>query len=174
MGERLRWDMTLPNGEPLRWDMGPEFTWDGEVPPNLNPNTPMQQNDHSIAITEAAVLAKAEELRALIEAFTLSLTDEERSGYFKLGDARLAFDQKCDDDMHQNLTLVPTGINLPEYDKDGANIEALDRIIAKLATITSRLTDTRTVAGSDRMDADLTFYNYLEFSARTGTRNAAS
>ncbi len=127
--------------------MGPEYVWDGEVPSSAYPptTTPMQQNDHAIAITpatETAILAKAEELRVLIEAFTLSLIDEERSAYFKLGDARLALDQKCDDYMHQNLTLVPTGISLSEYDKDGANIAALDRILAKIATITDRFTDT--------------------------------
>ncbi len=42
MPSPLRYDMTLPNGEPLRWDMGPEFTWDGDVPSHLQPNTTMQ------------------------------------------------------------------------------------------------------------------------------------
>jgi len=175
MGEKLRWDMKLSNGEPLRWDMGPQFTWDGEAPDNLNPPETMQQNDHSIEITEAmetAVLAKAEELRALVAAVTLSLTDEQRSGYFKLGDARLAFDQKCGDYIHQNPALVPTTLNVVEYDKDGANMAALDRLLAKLATINSLITDTRVVSGSDRLDADLLFYNYLEFLAQTGTAGA--
>lgn len=33
--------MTLPNGQPLRWDMGPEYTWDGNVPESAYPDTTM-------------------------------------------------------------------------------------------------------------------------------------
>ena len=35
--EPLRYDMILPNGQPLRWDMGPEYTWDGNVPASAYP-----------------------------------------------------------------------------------------------------------------------------------------
>lgn len=167
--------MILPNGEPLRWDMGPEFTWDGFVPANLYPNQPMQQNDISITITpaaEAALLAKADELLALIDAFAISLDDNTRNSLFKLGDARLAFDAKCDTYLHQNPGLVPPGLSLAEYDKDGAALAAVKRIIAKTSTIGARLSDTQIVLGSDRIDADLKFYNYLEFATRMGTAGA--
>ena len=77
MADPLRFDMILPDGQPLRWDMGPEYRWDGNVPENLQPKTPMQQNDISITVTaqaEADVLAKAEALRLSIAAFAESLT----------------------------------------------------------------------------------------------------
>jgi hypothetical protein len=168
--------MTLPNGEPLRYDMGPEFVWNGNVPARFNPKHAMQQNDISITITaeqEAAILAKADELRTLIDAFAVSITDADRAGYFKLGDARLAFDEKCDNYMHQHPELVPAGINLAEYDRDGAAAEAIKRVRAKISTIDTRLADTQTVLGADRLDADLAFYNYLDFAARTGAAGAA-
>lgn len=174
MGEKLRYDMILPNGEPLRFDM-PGMTWDGEVPASYNPPTPMQQNDLSITITQAAedaILAKITELRALIDSWAVSLTDDDRAAYFKLGDARMAFDQKCDNYLHQHPDLVPPGISLAEYDKDGAAAAAIKRILAKLTPLETRLTDTLIVAGADRMDADLAFYNYLEFAARTGAAGA--
>ena len=174
MGEKLRYDMILPDGQPLRWDM-PGMTWDGEVPALYNSTTPMQQNDLSITITpaqETAILAKIGELRALIEPFALSLTDDQRAAYFKLGDARLAFDEKCDNYLHQHPELVPPGISLLEYDKDGAAMAAIKRIIAKLTPLQNQLADTLTVAGADRLDADLTYYNYLEFAARTGAAGA--
>jgi hypothetical protein len=46
---------------------------------------------------ETAIMAKADELRALLLPFVRSLTDADRATIFKLGDARLAFDAKpCD------------------------------------------------------------------------------
>src|SRR5882672_4352972 len=98
MPEPLRWDMTLPNGEPLRWD-SPQFVWDGFVPENLNPNQPMQQNLNSTAITqtqEDAIITKAGELRALIEAVTVAVPDDRRADLFRLGGGRMMYDQKCD------------------------------------------------------------------------------
>src|SRR5712672_2029973 len=96
----LRWDQTLPSGEPLRWDQ-PGAKWDGTVEElNLStPNRPMQQNDIDITITEDAenlVHTKAAELRAaILAAGGLTLTDDERSRYFKLGDSRQAFHDKA-------------------------------------------------------------------------------
>jgi hypothetical protein len=135
----------------------------------------MQQNDISITITtdqETAILAKIDELDALIKGFSRSLTQAESDAYFKLGDGRLAFDQKCDDYMHQRPEFVPDGISVAEYDKDGAANDTIKRIRAKLATIDTRLGDTQTVLGSDRLDADLLFYAYLDFASRAGKPGA--
>lgn len=173
--------MTLPNGEPLRWDMGSEYTWDGNVPasayPSPTPSMPTQQNDIDITITaekEAIIMTKADELRAAILEWAIMLDDETRNRYFKLGDERLPFDEKCDDYMHQRADLQAPTVNLAAYDKDGAAIEAVKRIRAKVATIDRPLQDTQIVLGADRLDADLAFYNYLEFLAvRTGNADAA-
>lgn len=177
MPEPLRYGMTLPNGQKLRYGMGPEYVWGGNVPASAFPTTnrPMQQNAISITITpaqETAMLAKADELLALIDAFAVSLTDEQRTGLFKLGDARLAFDQKCDIYLHQNPALVPPGFSLLEYDKDGTALGSVKRVAAKLGTIGSRLADTQILLGSDRINADLAFYNFLEFATRVGTAGA--
>ncbi len=135
----------------------------------------MQQNDISITIApdaETAILAKIDELAELIKPFAKSLTDEERAAYFKLGDGRLAFDEKCDDYMHQHGTLVPGTIDVAEYDKDGAASDALKRILAKLTPVATLLTDTLTIVGADRLDADLSFYGYLEYAAANGVPGA--
>lgn len=174
----LRYDMILPNGEPLRWDMGPEYTWDGFVPASAFPNPhphPMQQNRISIVIppaVETAFNTKIDEARALLAPFLVSLTDDERAALFKLGDARLAFDTKCDNYMHAQPALVPDDITIAEYDKDGAAWGAIGRMQAKVGTMNGELSDTAMVVGSDRMDADLVFYNYLAFKARTGAPGA--
>lgn len=46
--------MTLPNGEPLRWDMGPEFVWGGDVPASLYPTRHMPQIRVSLGFAQAA------------------------------------------------------------------------------------------------------------------------
>jgi hypothetical protein len=155
--------------------MGPEFTWDGDVPANLKPKTSMAKNRISITITpqqEAAILAKGDEFIALIDAFCVSLTEEERARLFKLGDSRLAFDQKCDNYLHQRGDLVPPGSDLPEYDKDGSGMGSIKRMLAKVGTATGRLTDTLTLLGSDRMDMNLLFFNHLKFAGRMGLSGA--
>jgi len=89
----------------------------------------MQQNDISIVITptqETAINTKADEYNVLLDAFCVSLTDEQRAAYFKLGDARMAFDQLADTYLHQRPDLVAPGINLPEYDKDGVAIAVIN------------------------------------------------
>lgn len=48
----------------------------------------------------------------------------------------------------------------------------MKRIIAKTNTIGSRLSDTQIVLGSDRIKADLAYYNYLEFTTRMGLAGA--
>lgn len=171
MPSPLRYDMTLPNGEPLRWDMGPEFTWDGDVPSHLQPNTPMQQNDASIVISaeaEADILATAELLRTKIAAFAKTLTEDERESYFKLGDKRTAFDQKCDNYMHQHPNTVPPTVNVAEYDKDGAARASFLRIRAKISEVNTPVDDTLIVIGADRMDANLAYYHYLPLAADAG------
>ena len=50
----LRYDMILPNGEPLRWDMGPEFVWDGDVPAHLLPKKRMPQIRVNLGFAQAA------------------------------------------------------------------------------------------------------------------------
>ncbi len=169
-------DMTLPNGQPLRFDM-PGAKWDGTVEElNLStPHHPMQQNDLSITITsaqEADIIAAADALIAKIAAFAMTITDQQRQGYFKLSDMRLPFHEKCRDYMHQNAATVPSTIDVAEYDKDQAAWDALTRMIAKVNTILQPLVDTQTVAGADMLNADLFYYNYLPLAAKAGTASA--
>ena len=172
----LRWDMILPNGEPLRFDM-PGAKWDGTVEElNLStPNRPMQQNDISITITSAAeadVLAKAEALRASIAAFAVTLTPQQRDAYFKLGDARLAFHDKSNNHMHQHPTLVPPTVDVPQYDKDATARDSALRMKSALTGPVALLDDTLTVLGSDLINADVAFYNWLPLAIRANTPGA--
>ncbi|HEY6167446.1 MAG TPA: hypothetical protein VI454_05370 [Verrucomicrobiae bacterium] len=135
----------------------------------------MQQNAVSITITtpqEADIMQKIDALRTAVDVFAVSLTDEQRARLFKLGPSRMAFDAKCNDYLHQRADLVPPGVSVPEYEKDGTAGDCIGRIRARLATVDSRLGDTQMLCGSDRMNVDLTFFNYLAFASRTGTAGA--
>ena len=135
----------------------------------------MQQNDISIIVPKEAaddILATAELLRTKIAVFSKTISDAERAGYFKLGDARLAFDQKCDAYIHQHPELVPFTISVPEYDKDGAAMDVFNSFSAKISTINSLINDTLVVLGADRLAADLAFYNWLPMAADAGLPSA--
>ena len=172
----LRWNMILPNGEPLRYNT-PGAKWDGTVEElNLStPNHPMQQNDIDITITSAAealVHTKAGELRDAILAFALTLTDEDRARYFKLGDARQAFHDKANNHIHQHSGLVPPTVDVPKYDKDENAIQAVKRMQASVAGATTALDDTAVILGSDLLSADIAFYNYLPLAIKAKTPGA--
>lgn len=54
VGIPLRYNMILPDGEPLRWDMGPGFVWGGDVPPNYLPKKKMPQIRINLGFAQAA------------------------------------------------------------------------------------------------------------------------
>lgn len=175
MPEPLRWDMTLPNGEPLRFDMGPEFTWDGDVPEHLYSPKRMQQNLISKTITTEAhdaILAKINELRVLIEAQCVVVPNDMRDELFRLGDSRRMYDEKCDDYMHQQPATKPAEIDLPEYDRDGTVYKCTNAWLALLRPAVALIEGTNALAGSDRMSADLMYTSYLKVGKRIGVPNA--
>jgi hypothetical protein len=168
--------MTLPNGQPLRFDM-PGARWDGTVEElNLsNPNTPMQQDEIDITITTAAeadVIAKAADLRAAILQWAVVLTQDQRDALFKLGDARMAFHEKSNDYFHQHAELVSPTVNMTKYDRDQAALDAVGRIQAAVKGATDPLDDTEMLLGSDLLSADVAQYKYLPLLIRAKTAGA--
>lgn len=179
MPEPLRWDMILPNGEPLRWDMGPEFVWGGNVPEHLYPqNTmPTQQDLAHANITSVAhdsIVTKLGVVRTEIEAVATEVPADVADNLFRLGDKRLMFDQLCDTNMHSFPNTKPAEVDLTKYDADGADITKLRTYEAALIAMLGRVQGAIALHGSDRMDADLTYFNYLKFGKRTGMANAAA
>jgi hypothetical protein len=100
MGEKLRWNMTLPNGEKLRWGMGPQFKWNGDVPDNLNPQPPPRMPQNLITATLSAtlaaeLLADLAALKAKQAAFLLALSPEAKKELMKMGSGNLALFAGC-------------------------------------------------------------------------------
>ena len=179
MPEPLRWDMTLPNGEPLRFDMGPEFRWDGNVPEHLYQNNIMatQQDLANVTITTAAhdsIVGQLNDVRAEIEVVATEVESEIIENLFRLGDKRMMFDQLCDTNLHQFPATKPAEIDLTKYEADGNAMTKLMTYRALLTAMLERVDGAIALHGSDRMDADLTNFNYLKFGKRTGMANAAA
>ena len=175
---KLRCNQKLPDGQPLRYNMGPEFTWNGSIPERYYPKTAMNTETNRIELVitaeqDTAIKETLNNLRTQVtEILTQSLTKEQRQRLFKLGPERLAFDAKNDEVMHQRPDLKAPMVDLVAYDKDGAALKTVSAWDTLLAGIAQRITDTLILLGADRMQADLSNYHYIEFLAHQGTAGA--
>lgn len=176
MPEPLRYDMTLPNGDPLRYDMGPEYVWGGNVPAHLYPQPPMPNDNRiSATLTQAdkdAIIAAVQTIRSKLP-FLISLTQEERQELFKLGDKSAAFDQKCADYMASHPQFAPTyAINLTEVGKDRSlRTDVLD-IWAHLGPLADDAQSTLMLIGHELMIANNIYYRTVREASKTGVPGA--
>jgi hypothetical protein len=176
MPEPLRFDMILPNGQPLRWDMGPEFRWNGNLPESLtNQAIPMPSNKLISAEMTAAAVTAINGAIATIRTnlpFLISLTNAERRSKAKLGDGRVALDEDAYPLMAQNPTLIPMFILLEEVTKDRILRSQLDVIRLSLTSLGSDIDDTELVLGHEMFKAYLAFYSNAQQAAVRGVAGA--
>lgn len=175
--EPLRYDMILPDGEPLRWDMGPEYVWDGNVPASAYPPIPnpmTTENRLSAELTDAnltAILGHLNAARALMP-FLVSIPMEERNGIAKFGDKSHAFDDKCADYEAQRADLVPAFVSVPETTKDRVLIAKVKTVNAALAQLADDGFCTELVLGGDIADSDKAFYAAVRLAAANNVPGA--
>lgn len=176
MPEPLRFDMILPNGQPLRWDMGPEFRWDGNVPESLtNPSIHMPSDNLISAEMTAAAITAVNNAIATIRTnlpFLVSLTNAERRSKAKLGDGRVALDEDAYPLMAQNPALLPVFVVLAEVTKDRTLRSQLDSIRLSLNSLCSEVDDTELVLGHEMFKAYLAFYSNAQQAAARGVAGA--
>lgn len=121
---------------------------------------------------EDAILVKYDELLVLLAPHTAVIPEDRRDNLVRLGPGRRAYDEKCDNYMHQKPLLRPAEIDLTEYDKDGEQLERWRRIEAKHDAVAQRMSDTKALLGSDRMAANNLFKNACLFGIRLGKVDA--
>lgn len=176
MPEPLRFDMILPNGQPLRWDMGPEFRWDGNLPESLtNPRIHMPSDNLISAEMTAAAVTAVNGAIATIRTnlpFLVSLTNAERRSKAKLGDGRVALDEDAYPLMAQNPSLVPMFVVLAEVTKDRTLRSQLDALRLSLNSLCSDIDDTELVLGHEMFKAYLAFYSNAQQAAARGVPGA--
>lgn len=168
MPEPLRYDMILPNGEPLRFDMGPEFTWDGNVPAHLYPlNTTMSQNLLTLNISTqdwTDIDAAFTVLETKLGAKLIDLTPEQRSELTKMGNKSEAFCRQALIVARQNAASLPpqTVTDLTAEEGDLAEIDKLRPRLARLTALKEKADDSELALGSDIMVFCLAVYGVLK------------
>ncbi len=167
MGEKLRWDMVLPNGEPLRWDMGPAFTWDGEVPDNLNPPTPIHMPQNLISATLAQtlateIIADVAALRTKQNAFLLALSAEAKKDLMKMGSGNLALEGHIRSAATENPGELASNFPLAAWDEDRAFAATYRPVVAALQKLASDAEDTLFAADSDSWTVAMEAYGDIK------------
>lgn len=163
MPEPLRWDMILPDGQPLRLDMGPEFRWDGNVPEHLYPSTSAMNSDNKISATisaedKALILAAFNTIKTKLP-FRVNLTPEGRRSTPAIATERGGMNTTFPMEMNAHPELVPSYVDMAEVSKDSALWEALDEIEAAAREVCEGIADTKQVVGNDLLLAYLSFYS---------------
>jgi len=176
MPEPLRWDMVLPDGEPLRWD-DPRFIWDGFVPEENNnaPNTVMPNDNRiSVTLTDATVTDVLGHLGNIHSAlnFLVNLTPEERKSLVSIGTARAGMDTDFVNAMTAHPELVPSYVNMTEVNKDKEFRRQMARLITPFMELCEALSDTNALAASDSMMAYSSFYASAKEAARRNVPGA--
>lgn len=173
MATPLRYDMILPNGQPLRWDT-PGARWGGTVEEVMAASEPtnqtMAQNKVSAALAATAVtniLAAYATIKQNLP-FLINLTDDERAHLPHIGD-------KSAEVLNQTLLFVsqfpealPATFSIAEFQKDGALFTPLESVAMASAQNDQLIQDTRLALRSDLLLAILDVYAFAKANNRNG------
>ena len=156
--------MTLPNGEPLRWNT-PGARWGGTVEEvmaalNQNSNTMSTQNLVSGTLTPAQITAIQGAVQTILTnlPYAVDLNLNQRQSLVKAGDKSVAFINRCRDLANQNPAWLPSTFPRTEFLADCALFDALAPIATLVGSTLEKINDTRMAAGSDAMVNGLILY----------------
>jgi hypothetical protein len=167
MATPLRFDMILPNGEPLRWDT-PGARWDGtveEVMAAINQQNNMANNDiNSAALTETDVQALNEAFTTILAklTFAVPLTKDGKKHIYKAGDKSLSFVQLALDTAKTNSTILPANFDATSFDRHVTLFQQLTNFTNQAKQLATELDNTKTVAGGLAMGAGRDVYTYAK------------
>jgi hypothetical protein len=124
------------------------------------------------ATAAAEIVAKINELKALLPVGLVVLIDAEKSSLPKMGDKSLAFVLKCLDVAEQHPELCPPFVDVAEMRKDADAYQSLRSIERAFASVTAPLEDTMVLAGSEAYSAALSIYAMTKDGAKRGIAGA--
>jgi len=117
----------------------------------------------AIETINAAIATIEQQLPNLI-----NLTVEDRKSLPKMGDKTLAFVNKALEYSKQNSKVVPSFLDVAEFEKDVQAVTNINRVLIPLQQLVEKLDDTTLLAGSEAYSAALTFYNAVKGAAKAG------
>ena len=178
MATPLRWNMTLPNGQPLRWGT-PGARWNGTVEAVMAANTSnniMANNYNRISTvitdqTVTSIVAKIAELDALLS-FCVPLSDDDRRGMPKLGPATTAFAGKASGYMGTHPEYISPLFPVAEATKDSTGFSQMDKFMPQLALLFRKAEGTQMLLGSEYLRACTAYMNNAGEAAHRGQAEA--
>jgi hypothetical protein len=177
MATPLRFDMILPNGQPLRWDT-PGATWNGTVEQVMaaigqQNNTNMNTNKISAVLADADKTTALGHFTSLITLLTFlqTMTPEQKKGINNAANGRLPFTQQACQYAQQNPTVLPGNFNLPEFVKDVTFLSQFVALVNAENNLHEKFADTFTLANSDGYDQALKVYGFFKAANFTGEYN---
>ena len=129
----------------------------------------MKDNRHKDAIPEATltqVYTQIEAVKTALAPYTLALTPQERHSMLKMGDRSLAFVEKTHDYAHDNPTLVPSYLDMDDFDKDFSDAHGLWSLHTAIHQLDELVEDTIMAAGSEAYHAALAVYHNVQAAAK--------
>jgi hypothetical protein len=163
MAEPLRWDMTLPNGEKLRWDMGPEYRWDGSVPNSAYPPNTMSLPNVAIAFPQTTrddIKAAINSLKALFPVLA-PVSPDDLSSLQTVAEGREPYIADAYQDAKDNPTTVPGTVNMTTWGLLEEQFAGLDDAETELLGLLELVQGVKAIAGDQRYKCTRKYYDYL-------------
>lgn len=163
--------MTLPNGEPLRFDMGPEFTWDGKVPAryyNSTRSTNMAQDLISADLAQTLadeLIADLAALRTKQAAFLTALSADAKATILKMGTGNMALEGIIRTAATESPGELAADFPLANWDQDRGFASTYRPVVAAAQKLVSDMEDTLLAADSDAWTAASDAYGDLKKDA---------
>jgi hypothetical protein len=123
----------------------------------------MSQTNQTAVDISKADLAEIKEyiqkLNAKLMPYLKTLSADERMELPKMGDKTVSFVRKALEYCRENPELVPSFLNVADFDADLRGFETLQSLYQPTLQITDALSDAMLLSGSEAYTAALTFYN---------------
>jgi hypothetical protein len=130
----------------------------------------MKDDRHKDAIPEAVltqVYGQTEAVKtALAPPYALALTPQERHDMLKMGDRRLALLERKHDYARDNPALVPSFLDIDDFDKDFSNARGLWSLLTEIQQLEETVSDTIMEAGSEACHAALAGCHNVQAAAK--------
>jgi hypothetical protein len=182
MATPLRFNMILPNGEPLRFNT-PGARFGGTVEEVMaaiaaqqqqNQNKNMNNNNQIIATIapadQTAALAHYTGLQTLMP-FMRAMTADEKKRINDAANGRLPFTQQACQYAQQHPEVIPATFSLPAFVQTTAFLTAFAAIFNADASNHEKVVDTFRLANSDGFDEGLKIYSYFKAANTNGDYN---
>ncbi len=136
--------------------------------------TNLFNNRLSVTLTDSdlqSALALIQQLDSNLP-FLIGLTDQERMVLPKINRSNKLFVDDALQAMRSNAFLMPMYIDQTELEKDLVLFEQLSEIEQLLTRLLTKVSHTRTLAGSEAFAASLMFYRMAKAAAQSGLPGA--